>query len=342
MRKQLQFNIPFSGFNALTFSNCFSSIYMYLEKIKGVDEYDCPKNEEKSCNGCGNCNSTSNKKQENYYFLFDTLSGRSSMRPDFSGSGINIDSMHESIDLLIKFVGYNYVISKDNIAENIKTSINADKPVLARVKANNEKEGVFRVITGYDDDLLIMADPSNAQEKPVAPPSYEDILEIIVFTEKTKPSYTLIDCLKQIKSVMDKNLEDKIWDKYIQKFMYWDEKLQDEEFEEIKRRFKRISDIAWHNFNCHNFAEVFRHRIIDELMDSRLDEVCRQIDESYDNSHTRNWQIIGLNDCRDWSNRRYNELEWGYCTCVVQCLEKLKNYDYEVRAAIEKAIEILN
>ena len=263
------------------------------------------------------------------------------MRPDFTSSGINIDSIPETIDLLIKFIGYNYFITKDNFAGTIKASINGDKPILARVKANNETEGIFRVITGYDDDLLIMADPSNAQQKPVSPPSYEDILEIIVFTERTKPSYTLIDGLKQIKSVMDKNLENKVWDKYIQKFMYWNEKLQDVDFDEIKERYKRKCDIAWHNFNCHNFAEVFRHRIIDELMDSRLDELCRLIDESYDYAHTRNWQIISLNDCRDWTKRRYNELESGYCACVVQCLEKLKDYDAKVLAAIEKAIEIL-
>lgn len=341
MKHQLQFDIPFTGYNALTFSNCFSSIYLYLERIHDMDEDDFPNNEGKDCNSFGNCKDTTKKKQEDYYFLFDTLSGRSSMRPEFTESSINIDSMPNTIDFLIKFTGYNYLIATDQFAEHIKTSIHADKPVLARVKSDHDTEGIFRVITGYNDDLLIMADPSNAQHKPTTPPSYEDILELIVFTEKIEPSYTLIDGLKQIKSIMDNNLENKVWDTYIQKFMYWNEKLQDADFEEIKLRFKRICDIAWHNFNCHNFAEMFRHRIIDELKDSRLDVVCSQIDESYDNSHTRNWQIIGLNDCRDWSKRHYNELESGYCNCVILCLEQLKSNDAKVLAAIEKAIEIL-
>jgi hypothetical protein len=69
--------------------------------------------------------------------------------------------------------------------------------------------------------------------------------------------------------------------------------------------------------------------------------VCRQIDQSYDNSHTRNWQLIGLYECRDWSSRRYHELEWGLCGCVVQCLERLQEYDAEVLAAVEQAIAIV-
>ena len=69
--------------------------------------------------------------------------------------------------------------------------------------------------------------------------------------------------------------------------------------------------------------------------------MCQQINFSYDNAHTRNWQIVGLNECRDWSARRYDQLEWGYSECVVQCLEKLKQCDVEVLEAIEEAIAIV-
>jgi hypothetical protein len=89
------------------------------------------------------------------------------------------------------------------------------------------------------------------------------------------------------------------------------------------------------------FAETFRHRVWEPLADPRLDGVCRQIDASYDNAHARNWQIIGLNECRDWSSRRYNELEWGYCPCVATCLEQLQQCDAEVLGAIEQAIAIV-
>ena len=68
----------------------------------------------------------------------------------------------------------------------------------------------------------------------------------------------------------------------------------------------------------------------------------RAIDAAYDLTHTRAWQIIALNDCRDWSNRRYNELEWGMCGCVEMCVESIKQNDEEVLGAVKKAIETLD
>lgn len=337
-QSQLNFTLPFSGFNSLTFINCFASVYMFLENVEFKNEYECPAKEGKGCNGCGNCNESAGKKQEDFYFLFDTMSGRSSVRPDFDNTYKDIDSNPETIDFLMKLTGYTYSTIKDDFASAIKNSVDNGYPAFVRMK--DTSNGDFRVITGYDGESLIMADPKGAQRNPNIP-AYSDIDEIVIITGKGEPVYTFADGLKRIRDVMTGNRENKIWEGCIQKFMYWDEKLQDADFDEIKRRVKRISDMSWYNFNCHNFAETFRHKIWKPMQDERLNEVYRQIDESYDNSHTRNWQIIGLNDCRDWSSRRYNELEWGYCTCIVQCLEKLREYDKEVLAAIEEAIEIV-
>lgn len=188
---------------------------MYLENIVGIEKYDCTKKKGTGCNGCGNCQDSSNKKQEDFYFLFYTLSVRSSIRPNFHNTPENIDENLESIDFLFKFIG-------------------------------------------YDNNLLIMADLANAQRKPKIL-TYDDIFEIIVITERTKPVYTLVGDLKRIHMVMSNNIKIKVRDEYIQQFMYWDEKLQDANFEEIKCRFKCICDISWYNFNCYNFAEVFRY-----------------------------------------------------------------------------------
>lgn len=331
----IRFAYPFAGYNSLTFTNCYASVYMHLEKIVGVDQYVCPRNQGKPCNGCGNCARSTGKLQEDHYFIMDTMSGRSAARPDFAGTAPETDNAPETIDFLMGLTGYSHERVQHDLPNAIRASIDCDRPVLARVK--DESNGAFRVLTGYDGDTLIMADPKGAQRNPTTP-TCDDIAEAIIITGKARPRYIFLDALRRIQSIMVQNRDGGIWESYIEQFRYWDAKLQDASFEEIQRRFKRICDIAWHNFNCHNFAETFRHRVWEPLKDPRLDSVCRQISSSYDNAHTRNWQLISLHDCRDWSKRRYNELEWGYCTCAVDCLEKLKQYDAEVLTAIEQAI----
>ena len=139
---------------------------------------------------------------------------------------------------------------------------------------------------------------------------------------------------------MEYNRDMKLWDEYINNFKYWD-KLLNADFEEIKRRFKHVSDTMWHTFNCHNFAETFRHKIWDGMKDDRFSSMFNKIDAAYDNTHTRAWQVIALNDCRDWSSRRYNELEWGMCECVINCLEAIKQNDAEVLKAVKEALDIM-
>ena len=339
MKNVLSFNIPFSGFNNLTFSNCFASVYMFLENIAGVSENECAAKNDKNCNGCGHC------KNSAYYFLFDTICGRSSMRPTFDATPPDCDGTPESIHFILGFAGWGYAISTTDFPRKIQDSIDAGRPVIARMK--DGANGAFRVLIGYDNGSLIMAAPKNAQQSPSQAPTYDDIADIIVFTGKKEREYRLLDALRRIEQVIESNIGH--WDGTIQKFKYWPENLKDADFEELKRRFKRACEMAWYNFNCHNFAEVFRHRIIDELKDSRLDgynNLCRPggggaVDRVYDDSHTRNWQIIALYECRDWSSRRYHELEWGMCESVVQCLERLKDNDTEVLAAVREAIRIL-
>jgi RNA polymerase sigma factor (sigma-70 family) len=318
MRGQINFPYPFSGFNHLTFINCYASVYMHLEGIVGVDQ-----------------NSTA-KKQEDYYFIMDTMSGRSADRRDFEDTSEHMDDTPETIDFLMGLTGYTYRTVREDLPAAIKASIDSGKPVLARVK--DESNGAFRVLIGYDGDALVMADPKGAQRKPTTP-AYADIAEAIIITGKTQPRYTFLDALRRIQTVMVKSRDARIWDQYIEQLSW--ERLKKADFEEIRRRYKRIAGISWYNFNCHNFAETFRHQVWEPLKDPRLDEVRRQIDKSYDNSHTRNWQVISLHDCRDWSKRPYGQLEWGYSATVVGCLEKLRDYDAEVLAAIERAIAIL-
>jgi hypothetical protein len=346
MKNQLEFNIPFSGFADLVFTNCFASVYMYLKDIKGVDEYECPAREGKGCSGCGNCSHSNGKIQEDYYFLFGTMSGGNSQREKFdrnkreeTGDYDSYWNCDDTVDFLMKLTGYDYNKITDNFSAIIKNSIDSGKLVFARMKDGSN--GRFRVLIGYENDSLIMAEPLGAQKKPANTPTYDEIDYIFVITGKSEPKYNLLDAFKRIEKVMENNFDQKLWDEYIQKFKYWDEKLQDADFEEIKRRFKRVDETMWYTFNCHNFAETFRHRIWEPMKDKRFDNAFKVIDAAYDNTHTRAWQVIGLNQCRDWSKRQYNELEWGYCNCIIMCIEKLREYDKEVLAAVKECIGIL-
>ena len=327
----IDFKVPFSGFNSLTFPNAFASFYMFAQGVKGVDKYDCAAREGNGCNGCGNCSASSPKLQEDYYFLFDTMCGRSSERPAFEGNSLGLDNTPETVDFLMKFAGYDYRTLTTGFTEATDASVAEGMPVIARVKDGSR--GAFRVIIGREGKDYIIPPSQNAQSAPDGPVAEDGIAELLIVTGRGAPKLGLLDGLYKIRAVMEYNRENDVWGGCIARFKYWDRKLADADFSELERMFKRLCDNAWYDFNCHNFAETFRHRITEELRDKRLDEVCRSVDAAYDGSHTRNWQLIALHDCRDWSKRRYNELEWGMCECAVQCLEKLRDYDAAVLAA---------
>jgi hypothetical protein len=341
--KNLDFNYPFSGMTDLDFINCFAGTYMYLEGIKGVDDYVCAARDGGKCNGCGNCNVTTWKKQEDLFFFFGTMSGCNAQRCSYDGQNDiqkmcdNIDSTDVVIEFSMGLAGYGYTKITGDFKEAITGSVDVGIPVLARMK--DTSHGSFRVITGYDNDDIICPDPGSANRKPDSNPTYDEIENIYVITGRSEPKYGLRDGLLRIISVMECNRDMKLWDEYISKFKYWDQ-LKDSCFDEVKHRFKRVCDTMWHTFNCHNFAETFRHKIWDGMKDERYAAAFNKIDAAYDNTHTRGWQIIALNDCRDWSTRRYNELEWGMCECVINCLEAVKKNDADVLAAIKEAIEI--
>ena len=83
MTNELTFKVPFSGFTTTDFVNCFASTYMFLEKITGDDDYDCKKRNGQQCDGCENCRNSTANVQEDLFFLFDTMCGRSSLRSRF-------------------------------------------------------------------------------------------------------------------------------------------------------------------------------------------------------------------------------------------------------------------
>lgn len=343
MKKEIPFIYPFAGYSCLDFINCFTSTYMCIEGYDGTEDCYCG-GKLKVCDSCGGCGTSIGKKQEELFFYFGTMSGQNALRDSFDGENEMQKALNDTddvIDFLMRFTGYEYQKITENFRDAIVTSIHAGKPVLARMKST--EHGSFRVINGYDNDgdILICPEPIGAQRRPEGAPGYDELENLYIITGKTEPTVGMKEGFERIVQVMEYNRDNALWDGYIKKFRYFDE-LMHADFEEIRRRFKRVSDTMWYTFNCHNFAETFRRELYHKIENTNLRDVLySKIDRAYDSTHNTAWQVIALNDCRDWSGRRYNELEWGMCNSVIMCLETLKKNDEIVLNAIKEAVEIL-
>lgn len=366
MKNYLTFNIPFCGFAGTTFINCFASTYMFLEDIAvGGSDYECRQLDGKSCNSCGNCSkggSTPISVQESYFFLFDTICGRSSLRCRFDGELTEPQKMicetdfydggtDSNIDFLFGFAGWEYRKLTDPIdfEKAVTASVDTGRPVIAKVKTGNDR---FRVIIGYDGNALICPDFTNAQRKPEAAPSYDELDTIYIIDEKIAPQYTLIDGLKRIRKVMEYNINERLWDGYTEKMgLYTADSLSRVSADEKKARMKRVADTMWHTFNCHNFAEVFRKyrdggdaSVYDAIGDMKklrtleFKELCDKISGPCSGyTHDLAWALIGLDECADWSKHAA-----GYFGEMVELtISQIANNDVEALGAIKKMIEIL-
>lgn len=352
--KNLNFPYPFSFFRGIDFTNCFTSLYMYLEKIPGKNDHDCAHNRNEPCDGCRNCDGSLHEKQQRLFFLFDTVSGRS---VTVWGWGNKPTPIHREIydtddmvDFLFGYAGYGYTKHIDGFIEKIRASIDSGIPVLARMKDSGHN--TFRVITGYDGDALMQAKPFGGQKIPEEQPSPGEIDSIYVIIGKTDRKYTLLDGLKRIKRVMDADREAKVWDDYINAFKnYWGE-LKNVDLVEIKQRFWFTHKaMMW---NCHNFGETFRiykdnnkkpeifqNQIWDEFKNQRFNPACKLIDDACDDSHKRQWQVAALYGTRDWSKRFYNEWEWGMCESAVDALRIIKHDDETIYNNVCELISII-
>jgi hypothetical protein len=336
--KKLDFIYPFSFFRGLDFTNCFTSVYMYLEKITGSNDYECAVRNGNPCNSCRKCEGSLQQIQERLFFLFDTVSGRSASIQGWKNQNTAIyNEIYDTdnmVDFLFGYIGYGYEKFTAGFPEKIRESIDNGIPVLARMKTNSN--GSFRVIIGYDGDSLLMAEPVGAQNKPVKQPEIDEIENIYIIGDKTSRKYTIFDGLKRIKHVMDCDREAKVRDDYINAFSnYWGN-LREADFEEIKQRFWFAHKAM--TFNCHNFGqalciyqekidhpEIYQNAIWDDV--KLIAPHCNQIADACGDSHNRQWQVDALWGTRDWSKRFFHEWEWGMCECAVDALIKIKADD---------------
>jgi hypothetical protein len=290
------------------------------------------------------------------------MCGRSALRCRFDGEPTEMQKMigetdfydggsDNNIDFLFGFAGYDYkkLTASGEFKSAIIAAIDSGKPVIAKVKTGAAR---WRVITGYDGDILINPDYANAQQKPETAPVYDELEILYVIGDKIAPRYTLTDGLERIKKVMEYNINEKLWDGYMEKMgLYTADSLNDCTIDEKKARMKRVAGTMWHTFNCHNFAEVFRKYLgngnaslydgigdMKKLKAPEFQELLNKISgPCCGYTHDLAWALIGLEECADWSKHAA-----GYFGEMTELtLGQIAKNDVEALNAVNRILEIL-
>ncbi len=345
---KLQINIPFTGFADLNFISVFSSIYIYLEKLSSGDGYDCAVKMGEKCTGCGNCKSSTHGIMEQHYFLFDTVTGRSSLRCHFDGTPTEMQERvgetyadacgtPETVDFLFGFTGYDYEIVTDSAVfiDKIRESIRDDRPVIAKVPGDR---GRFRVIIGFDGENLLEPDYNGAQAAPTEGVKLTDITALYRIKEKIPRRFTMKNAFSRIVEVMEYNENSGLWDEYEAK-MGWYGGMEGLTADEMRQRMARTAGTMWHTFNSHNFAEVFRNQITEELRTPDIDEIRMIIGgESYGYTHDLAWSLIGWNDIISWEGQ-FEGIFVGYAEAVQLIIHRIHENDRKVLGIMKALLE---
>lgn len=342
--KKLDFVYPFSNFSSLNFTNCFTSLYMYLEKYKDLYDYNC----KDFCCYCGMCSIPWGGIQTRLFFLFDTIIGRSAAQNSWGNKRTEIfneiyDS-EDTINFLFGYTGYRYEKHTENLANKICKSIDDGIPALVRLK--NPDKNTFNIIIGYDGDDFISAKPEELL-------NLDNITAFYQVGGKIDRRYTLIDGFKRIKRVFEFNRDAKIWDEYINVFQY-NHNSNEESANDIQNRFNIARDaMMW---NCHNFGMAFgvisnyervpkqlENWIWDEWKNPSLLPAYNNIGVACDLSHTRQWQIHALAKVcvKSHTERHDGHTEWGLFECAVDALKFIKEYDDVMYDSVCEMIKIL-
>ncbi len=343
---KLPFNVPFTGFADLDFISVFASIYVYLEKFVPIDDYNCAVKRGEQCSGCGNCKKSTHGILEQNYFLFDTVTGRSSLRCRFDGTPtemqIRLGETHaddcgtpETVDFLFGFTGYDYEIVTDKtlFVDKICDSVNNDRPVIAKVPGDN---GRFRVIIGFDGENLLEPDYNGAQAAPTVGVKLTDIEALYLIKGKIPRRFTMKDAVSRIVEIMEYNENSGLWDEYEEK-MGWYGGMEGLTVDEMQQRMKRTAETMWHTFNCHNFAEVFRNRITEELKNPALDEINANINPAYGYTHDLAWSLIGWNDIIRWDGQ-FEGIIIGYAEAIQLVIHQIHENDRKILTLMKNAL----
>jgi len=356
MINALDFNVhPSNYLEALGFIQSFASAYTFLEaSANGLDISG-------HCVGCGSGGDKHHCRKDELahkrckvFFLFNTMCGNSALRRRFDGQETEMHRLTGdtadlgksggsdfTVDFLFGYTGYEYRKATDNFKAEIAASIDAGRPVIAKFKPHD-----YRVVIGYDEQSLAI--PYTAEYSPALKRKrsycYDDIDTIFVFGEKAARRYTLLDGLKNIRRVMEYNLNEGLWDEYLSKL---GKDLLKAPPEERKARAQHLSETNMYIYNICSLCGAFctdgkphDHYLHKELCNPALAELWNSIDKPH---------LVILEAGHKTGSLKWRKIwraanKWkipGLSRKICEEIEKAKRADMELLDIIEQAITIL-
>ena len=345
MKNALNFKAPFSCMvPRVNFINCFSSVYVHLE---GIGEKMARKCGKKNCGAC------------NYFQLFAAMAGDGFTRRHYGAEPSEMQKLignygdyecgtDYTVDFLFGYAGYAYRKLADPAV--FKTAIidliAAGRPVIAKAGAQ------FHVIIGYRGDKLICPDYKYAQNRPKKAPGFGELDELFIFGDKITPRFTLMDGLERSRRMLECNINEKIWDKYIEEIqekiiLPSDGKSTELELEEKKKVMGELKEAAWCAWSVWNFLCAFdkwqsaENPVLEGVSDEKREqfshifkEIWGRSCESMDLGHA----ITYLHKKIEWPN---NPAPGGLGMMLVMTVNKYKELDAQLLVLINQAIETL-
>ena len=342
MKNKLDFKSAFFQWGGLGFYNCYAAVYWYLQGMNA--NINCGAKQGKGCDNCGNCSESLN-------CLFETIGGQWTSRQSWSGEKTNLqkeidnslgdqsNASDKLIDFIIGFTGFAYKKVGDNFKENIVTSIDKCRPVIAKLKIDTLSTDLakgYRIIIGYDEDTLIEPNYKPAADLKDAV-TYDEIECLYVLGEKITPKYTFHDLLHVIENAMDSDFNEGIWYDFLHKFDYEGEKLWEVSDDEIVSRFKRLRHVSgWIPNQGHGLQTAFGDKNLLTMLGvdvNRYGELLEIIGWQTHLLHNRGYMISAV--CESAINLNRND---GLISTAWQILDSIRDCDLQILLAIKKAI----
>ena len=342
MKNKLDFKSAFFQWGCLGFYNCYAAVYWHLQGMNA--DISCGAKNGKGCDNCGNCSESLN-------CLFETIGGQWTSRQSWSGEKTNLQKEIDNIlgnqsnasdklvDFIVGFTGFDYRKSNENFKENIVSSIDANRPVIAKLKEDTLPTDLakgYRIIIGYNEDALIEPDYKPAADLKDAV-TYDEIECLYIFGEKIPQKYTFLDLLKVIEHAMDSDFTEGIWFDFLHKFDFEGEQLWEVDDEEMKNRFTRLRNVAgWIPNQGHGLQTALGDRNLLTMLGvecNRFSELLETIGWQTHLIHNKGYMIGAICDSAIALNR--ND---GLISAVWEILDSIRNCDLQILLAIKKAI----